>query len=300
MTDVRNTLILSTILLSGLTGGAYVFRDHLIPADLQTPPSGAPHNKGVSSELPDAAKQEQAFVKNLTKRRPTPIAIDRVDGFVTKDQPVSLPRRESAQETIPGDHVQQPTVDWDTTVRLTNEIGGNAQTSSVEKQLDVVTAKQITADSVLVDQTARIKRSPHLADVVSVGELLEQIGEQVNPEDLYYVHTVQDLDDQGIWGIIQDGVVGMFSEGVAVRSGPTTDIFKVEIPVDADELRADESSSFLGKLIYEKAIRSYVYNFTQHRMGRNPDVLRPNQEIVIITFHPSELITIYRYFRNQG
>ncbi len=299
MADVRTTLILSAILLSGLVGGAYVFRDYLLPADPQTP-LGASHDKSFSSESPDATKQEQAFVNNLTKRRPKPIALDRADGFVTKDQPVSLPQTESVQEIRPGDRVQQSKFDSDATVSLVNEIGEDVQTQSMEGRVEAVAPKQLAVDSVLVDQTMRIQRSAHPTDVVSVGELLEQYGEQVAPDDLFYVHTVQELDGQGIWGIIQDGVVRTFARGIAVGSDASADIFKADIPHDADELLVDESSSFLGKLIYDKAIRSYVYNFTQHRMGRNPDVLRPNQEIVIVKFRPSELITIYRHFRNQG
>ncbi len=299
MADVRTTLILSAILLSGLVGGAYVFRNHLLPADPQTP-LGASQDKSRSFELPDATKPEQAFVNNLTKRRPKPIAIDRADDFVTKDQPVLLAQRESVQEIRPGDRAQQSKFDVDTTVGLVKELGEDVQTRTMAGRSEVVTPKQFAADGVLVDQTVRIQRSAHPADVVSVGELLEQYGEQVEPDALYYVHTVQELDGQGIWGIIQDGVVRTFARGIAVGSDATAEIFKADIPQDADELLVDKSSSFLGKLIYEKAIQSYVYNFTQHRMGRNPDVLRPNQEIVIVTFRPSELITIYRHFRNRG
>jgi hypothetical protein len=299
MADVRTTLILSATLLAGLVGGGYVFRDHLLPADPPTP-GEASQDKSSSSESPDAAKQGRAFVNNLTKRRPKPIAIDRADDFITKDQPVSLPKQESAQEIKPGDRVQQSKLDSEVVVSSVNEVDQDVQTRRIDNQVELVAAEPLAADGVLVDQTVRIQRSAHPADVVSVGELLEQHGGKVDPEDLFYVHTVQELDDQGIWGIIQNGVVRTFAQGIAVGSDPTPDIVKVDIPQDADELLADESSSFLGKLIYEKAIQSYVYNFTRHRMGRNPDVLRPNQEIVIVTFRPSELITIYRHFRNQG
>jgi hypothetical protein len=297
MADVRTTLILSTIALSGLVAGAYVLRNHLMPADPQTTLE-ASHEKSFSSESPAATTQEQAFVNKLTKRRPKPIAIDGADDFVTKDQPVSLPQRESVQEIRPSDRIQHSKFDSDATAGLVKENGDGVQTGSMQERVEVVTPQRPAADTVLVDQTVQIQRSAHPADVVSVAELLEQHGEQVEPEDLFYVHTVQELDNQGIWGIIQNGVVRTFARGIAVGSNTTADIFKIDIPEDADELLADESSSFLGKLIYEKADRSYVYNFTQHRMGRNPNVLRPNQEIVIVTFRPSELIAIYRHFRN--
>ncbi len=48
-------------------------------------------------------------------------------------------------------------------------------------------------------------------------------------------------------------------------------------------------------------MRSYVYNYKQNRMGRNPDYVAPGQEIVIINFEPGELISIYKHFASgQG
>jgi hypothetical protein len=52
-------------------------------------------------------------------------------------------------------------------------------------------------------------------------------------------------------------------------------------------------------MIYDKTMRSYVYNFKQNRMGQNPDFVAPGQEIVIINFEPDELIRIYKHFTSQ-
>ena len=68
----------------------------------------------------------------------------------------------------------------------------------------------------------------------------------------------------------------------------------------ADEVLADDSSSYLGRLIHTKSRDSYVYNYKTHRMGRNPDVLYPGQEIVIVKFNPDELIGIYKHFVGSG
>ncbi len=83
---------------------------------------------------------------------------------------------------------------------------------------------------------------------------------------------------------------------MAIRRGRQIDTYKVDIPRDADELLRDQSSSFLGKLIYRKTQESHVYNFEHNRMGRNPDHVTPGQEIVIINFEPEELISIYKHF----
>ena len=86
---------------------------------------------------------------------------------------------------------------------------------------------------------------------------------------------------------------------MAIRRGEEINTYQVEIPRDADERLADQSSSFLGKMIHQKTMDSYVYNFKQNRMGRNPDRVVPGQEIVIINFHPDELINIYKHFASQ-
>jgi hypothetical protein len=81
-----------------------------------------------------------------------------------------------------------------------------------------------------------------------------------------------------------------------VRRGGRLNTYRVAIPRNADELRQDQSSSFLGRLIYEKSRESYVYNFETGRIGRNPDFVTPGQEIVIVSFAPEELIEIYKHF----
>jgi len=117
-----------------------------------------------------------------------------------------------------------------------------------------------------------------------------------NPDSIFYVRTVRNTDDQGIWGIIHDGIMTNFAQGMAIRRGKEVNTYKVDIPRDADELLQDRTSSYLGKLIHRKAAESYVYNFKKNRMGKNPDQVLPGQEIVIINFEPEELIGIYKHF----
>ena len=161
---------------------------------------------------------------------------------------------------------------------------------------EITTPAEIAKDkSLSPDQELKIITKPYRLEAATVADLLMREG-KFNPDSIFYVRTIRDTDDQGIWGIIHDGIVTNFAQGMAIRRGKEVNTYKIDIPRNADELLADQSSSFLGKLIYKKAKESYVYNFTKNRMGQNPDLISPGQEIVIINFEPDELIGIYKHF----
>lgn len=176
-----------------------------------------------------------------------------------------------------------------------------AQLKDSTAQLEAAIPQELDKDSTLVDQKAQLTKRSYPLAVQSIGELLKQHGKTVETDDLFYLHTVHENDKQGIWGIIQSGITQSFSRGVKVTMAADIGILRVSIPDDADELLTDKTSSFLGKMIYDKSMQSIVYNIKDNRMGQNPNLLRPGQEIVIVTFRPSELISIFRYFnRNRG
>jgi hypothetical protein len=161
---------------------------------------------------------------------------------------------------------------------------------------EITTPGEIALDKTLApDQELRIIIKPYRLEAATIAELLMREG-KYNPDSIFYVRTVRDTDDQGIGGIIHDGIMTNFAQGMAIRRGKEVNTYKVDIPRDADELLQDRTSSFLGKLIHRKAAESYVYNFKKNRMGRNPDQVMPGQEIVIINFEPEELIGIYKHF----
>jgi hypothetical protein len=161
---------------------------------------------------------------------------------------------------------------------------------------EITTPGEIAQDKTLApDQELRIIIKPYRLEAATIAELLMREG-KYDPDTIFYVRTVRDTDDQGIWGIIHDGIMTNFAQGMAIRRGKEVNTYKVDIPRDADELLQDQSSSFLGKLIHKKAAESYVYNFKKSRMGKNPDQVIPGQEIVIINFAPEELIGIYKHF----
>jgi hypothetical protein len=145
------------------------------------------------------------------------------------------------------------------------------------------------------DSPVRVIRKPYRLDSAQVSELvLDQ--QQDEQEALFYVRSVRAGDSQGLWGIIHDGLLHNFARGLAIRRGEEINSYQVEIPRHADERLEDHSSSFLGRIIHEKVRQSYVYNYRQHRMGRNPDRIEPGQEIVIVQFSHDELVTIYKHF----
>lgn len=119
--------------------------------------------------------------------------------------------------------------------------------------------------------------------------------QQADNGNIYYVHSVLPTDSQGIWGVIQTGLKYRFGRGLGMKRGEATQVFQVDIPNDADEKVANQSS-FLGRVLHQKVRESMVYNQQNGKIGRNPDVIFPGQELVIIEFKPDELIAIYEYF----
>ncbi len=149
------------------------------------------------------------------------------------------------------------------------------------------------------ERPVKVITKPYHLDSTTVGELL-LVNDQDAEENVFYVRSVRPQDTQGIWGIVQAGLIDNFARGIAIRRDQSVELYQVDIPRDADEQQQNQSSSFLGKLIYEKAQESFVYNFQQGRMGKNPDLIHPGQELVIIRFSNQELIAIYKHFVSQA
>lgn len=134
-------------------------------------------------------------------------------------------------------------------------------------------------------------------EALTLAQLLA--GEEDLGEDAFYVHAVTRDDVQGIWGIIQHGIMDQFLEGVPVSApaDPSGEkILKLEISENADETLQNGRSSYFGKILDEKTRECYVYNYVDGRMGRNPDYIAPGQEVVISRFTKRELVNIYKHF----
>ena len=163
------------------------------------------------------------------------------------------------------------------------------------RYFQVVTLKELLDGAVGEDAFLSVVTRPYRIESATLADLLERRKAE-NPDSIFYLHTVLPTDDQGIWGIVHFGIIDNFARGMAIRRGEDIETFTVRIPRHADERLADRSSSFLGLMIDRKTKESYVYNFRDNRMGRNPDRIFPGQELVIISFQPEELMAIYTHF----
>ena len=163
------------------------------------------------------------------------------------------------------------------------------------RYFEVMTLKELLEGAAGEDAFLSVVTRPYRIESATLADLLER-QQAENPGSIFYLHTVLPTDVQGIWGIVHFGIIDNFARGMAIRRGEDIETYTVRIPRDADERLADRSSSFLGLMIDRKTRESYVYNFRDNRMGRNPDRIFPGQELVIISFQPEELMSIYKHF----
>ena len=168
-----------------------------------------------------------------------------------------------------------------------------------ERAVDTTPGTLLRERDDIAGGTVKVLQEGRPEQVATVGELLagqEELGE----DSLYYVHTVLPGDHQGLWGIVHDGLIENFARGIALRRNERMEHYQVDIPRSADERLEDETSSFLGGFVDSKVRESYVYNFEEGRMGRDPDTIRPAQEVAIIGFSNEELIQIYEHFATRN
>ncbi len=118
-----------------------------------------------------------------------------------------------------------------------------------------------------------------------------------NPNDVFYIHSVDSFDRQGLWGIMQEGLTDTFARGIKLSSDSRT--LSATIPSDADERLEDSTSSFLGHILDQKVKDSLIYNYDQGLLGQDPNMIQPGQQLLIIRFSEDELIRIYNYFAAQ-
>jgi len=202
------------------------------------------------------------------------------------DKPIRVLREGAIHETTVGEILEQQREHPDEPIKVVKEMRYFEKTTPGEL------AKEEDLDD---DRPLKVIRTPYALTAATVAELLG--GERdVAADSIFYVRTVRPGDDQGIWGIIHHGLIDNFAQGMAIRRGKALHTYRVEIPRDADERLPDNSSSFLGRFIYEKMKRTAAYNFRLGRIRQNPDALKPGQEIVIVSFTPDELVAIYRHF----
>ncbi len=164
-----------------------------------------------------------------------------------------------------------------------------------------LTVAELAQSDIAPDQVV-IATLNHGSQEITVKEII-QSGD-IPDNALFYLHRVSEQDRQGLWGIIQAGLIDKFREGLHIDGiSPNKDLMQVTIPADADEQLSSGLSSFLGKILNNKVTSSYIYNFSTQTMGRDPNIIHPGQQLILIHFASEELKQVYQFFsdkRNQG
>ncbi|MGB0205364.1 MAG: hypothetical protein ACPF9K_09980 [Neptuniibacter sp.] len=255
------------VLIAAVAFAAYFFwNEQQTPVTQSSPET-------VSSETQEAAK---SHISRLTDGAETPISITQADNFVTSDQLLSLPEKQSvaSAELAPVEADSAAGTESGVYAAADNlqVIGSDSEKQNTNTQLDSLT----------------------IANQIKLRELLDD--PDSSAQKVYFIHAVNEGDDEGLWGIIQHGLMRTFTEGLNLPGMDKT--VYAEIPKEADEKLADKRSSFLGKILKNKVDRTYIYNYQQGILGENPDLIKPGQQLIIVTFTEQELIGIYNHFVN--
>lgn len=315
------------VILAGLAGGSYYYQptDTLstvnsletvenqsieLLSDLNhqnesAPPQEKHTSVSISPALaPILQKQAETYVADFAEPPSRVISVQEADHFVGRDQILKLiPQLRDLQNGEP------ISPDSDEEIAIVNTLP--AQSEIILSEYNPDHSTQNHAIPIIRDKPTTTSKNISRAMPTELTELYDsQTSEsgsnvtlsqlldttELQPESVFYVKTVNRSDQRGIWGIIVDGITQNFAQGVAIRRGENIDNYKIDIPRSADRLRADSSSSFLGQMVHRKSIDSHVYNFRKNRMGQNPHLIYPGQELVIVNFKPEELSAIYSHF----
>ena len=204
----------------------------------------------------------------------------------------STPNTSTASNTANNSAPQVTTVktqilstdDTTTAANSTNKPSNNTQTIELAQN----------AKSVKVGKAQNAVSTQSEKNRIKLKELLNDTDS--DKKRIFYLHAVNATDEQGIWGIIQKGLTGTFSKGISLSQANGT--IRTLIPDDADEMLSNKNSSFLGKLLNYKVLTTYVYNYEKGNIGKNPDYIKPGQQLIIVTFTEEELMSIYQHFKN--
>ncbi|WP_415901802.1 hypothetical protein ACMXYR_12220 [Neptuniibacter sp. QD29_5] len=229
-------------------------------------------------------KEARQHIDRLTSGQESPIKIEQASNFVTADQLLKLPAVKTSTQAEILEEAESPQRN-----RSTAEAQG--ETFAVSSHLSVIkTGKNEKNTNATVANTALVSTQQ-----IKLLELLDDPDNSA--QKVYFIHAVNEGDDEGLWGIIQHGLMRTFTEGLSLPG--LGEKVSVDIPKDADEALGDKRSSFLGQVLKAKVDQTYIYNYQKGILGENPNLIKPGQQLVIVTFTEQELIGIYHHFINQ-
>ena len=225
-------------------------------------------------------QQAQSHIQQLTADADQPIEIGRANNFVSANQLLLLPEAQVLSENIQLEIAHGPEL-----------IDAAAATAYAVDARPSITRNGVQSR----EQAISSGTLPQSAGQITLQELLSN-PEQANGK-IFYIHAVNEFDKEGLWGILNSGLINSFAEGLDLPQAGGS--IRVAIPEDADERLLDRSSSFLGKVLDDKVRETYIYNYQQGLLGQNPDLIRPGQQLVVVTFSEEELVQIYHHFMSQ-
>ncbi len=226
-------------------------------------------------------QQAQSHILQITANADQPIEIGKANNFVNANQLLLLPDTQVLSEGVELEMERGP------------EMIDSAAATAYAVDIGIRSPRPAGSQSAQIQSIQR-GTLPQLAGQITLQELLS------NPEQadgkIFYIHAVNEFDKEGLWGILNTGLINSFAQGLDLpRVGGR---ISVDIPDDADERLQDRRSSFLGKVLDDKVRETYIYNYKQGLLGQNPDLIRPGQQLIVVTFAEEELVKIYNHFIN--
>ncbi|WP_028471358.1 hypothetical protein [Neptunomonas japonica] len=248
--------------------------DNALNTETQSAQNANP-SKTVSSK---ERSQALTHIKKITNHSEKTIDASTASHFVTEDQLIKLP----------------DTADARLLVKKSGDISNNKTAQTFGVSIPVFNPKNNTLTD--KEQPTSITDTTPIGTQIKLKELLDQ--SDSNGKKVFYIHAVNQKDEQGIWGIMQNGLTETFAKGITLSDNKT--LIQATIPEEADETLTNKKSSFLGKLLHEKVATTHIYNFQQGLLGQNPDLITPGQQLIIVTFTEDELLNVYKHYSQQG
>ncbi|WP_432473214.1 hypothetical protein [Amphritea sp. HPY] len=208
-------------------------------------------------------------IDSLTPEPQQPIVIAEADHFVTDNQLLKIPTPQSGIDAV-------------------TQAVQSGDTKSFAVELKSFGEKSASGGDLIIHSD-----NMPAADQIRLQELLNDPDNTAGK--LFYIHGVTHNDRQGLWGIIQSGLIKTFASGLELKQNRIS----AEIPQSADERLNNSTSSFLGSILDHKVKDTYVYNYKKGILGQNPDLITPGQELIIVTFTEAELVEIYNHFATE-
>lgn len=269
--------IVLVLLALGIIFVAYFF----IPATQKELPESTSDKQLTHSEAEVNKERNQALthIKNITADSHVSIDASTASHFVTEDQLIQLP--DTARNNASSDQ--------------NNDINNSGEARTFGVAIPVFNPNSNT----IIDSEDNSLSTPQNSSAlhqIKLKELLDQ--SDSNGKRIFYIHAVNANDQQGIWGILQQGLTDTFAKGITLPDKGK--LIKATIPLEADETLANRKSSFLGKLLHNKVTTTHIYNFQQGLLGKNPNLITPGQQLIIVSFTEDELLKVYQHYNQQS